>query len=75
MRTLPDGLKVRRQIFKFLPAWNDDLRLTLTVLIDLAFDLTDTLQRLIPASLQLVGDESIVRVGRVVLFLRSSGGV
>jgi hypothetical protein len=55
VRTLPDGLKVRRQIFKFLSGRDDDLRLILEVLIDPPFDLTDTLQRLIPASLQFVG--------------------
>jgi hypothetical protein len=55
VRTFPDGIKVRRQIFKFLSGRDEDLRLILEVLVDPSFNFTDTLQRLIPASLQLVG--------------------
>jgi hypothetical protein len=49
VRTVPDGLQVRRQIREVLPCRDDALTLTLDVLIDADFDLTDALQRLIPA--------------------------
>ena len=45
------------------------------MLPDLRFDLVDPLQGLVPASFKLVGDQSILRVGRVVLLLRSSSTV
>ena len=51
------------------------LTATVHVLVDAVFDLVDTLQRLIPASFQFVRHEAIVRIGRIVLFLRSASRV
>jgi hypothetical protein len=75
MRPTPDGLQVRCEILEFLSGGNHGLLLALHGLIDAFLDLADTLSRLIPASFQLVGDQAIFRIGRVVLFLRSASRV
>src|SRR3989442_2442811 len=75
VRTIPDGLKVGGEILEVLSCRNDHLALTLDVLIDTAFDLANTLQRLVPAPLQLLVDQSIIRVGRIELLLCSPRGV
>jgi hypothetical protein len=54
VRILPDGLQVRGQIFEFFSGWDHGLMVIGHVSIDALLDLADTLQRAIPASLQLV---------------------
>jgi len=54
LRIPPDGLKVRCQTLKFFSGWDHDLTAAVNVLLDAPLDLADTLQRGIPASLQLV---------------------
>jgi hypothetical protein len=56
VRIPPDGLEVRCQILEFVSGWDHRLTAAVHVLIDPLLDLADTLQRAIPASLQLVGD-------------------
>jgi hypothetical protein len=55
VRIPPDGLEVRRQILKFVSGGDHGLTAAVHVVIDARLDLADTLQRHIPASLQLVG--------------------
>ena len=75
VRPMPHRVQVRRQIVEFFGGRDDDLTLTLDVVIDAGFDLADALQRLIPAPLQFVGHQSVVRVRRIVLLLRAARGV
>jgi len=52
--TRPHCLEVGSQILKRFSAWHHHLTAAVHVLIDAILDLADTLQRLIPASLQFV---------------------
>jgi hypothetical protein len=71
----PDGLEIRGQGFKRFSSGDHDVTATVHVLVDAVFDLVDTLQRLIPASFQFIRHEAIVRISRVVLFVRSASRV
>jgi hypothetical protein len=75
VRLPPDGLEVRSQILEFVAGWDHGLTAAVHVSIDALLDLADTLQRRIPASLQFVRDEAILRIGGVVLFVRSASRV
>ena len=55
VRIPPDGLEVRGQILQFVSGGDHGLTAAVHVVIDARLDLADTLQRHIPASLQLVG--------------------
>ena len=55
VRIPPDGLEVRCQILEFVSGGDHGLTAAVHVVIDALLDLADTLQRRIPASLQLVG--------------------
>jgi hypothetical protein len=54
LRIPPDGLEVRCQRLEFFSGWHHGLTAAVHVSIEALFDLADTLQRGIPASLQLV---------------------
>jgi hypothetical protein len=71
----PDGLEVRGQILEGVSGGDRGLMAAVHVLIDARLDLADPLQRRIPASLQLVGDQPILGIDGIVLFLRSACGV
>ena len=50
-------------------------RLRAVMVSDPLFDLTHPGERLVPAPFELIGNKSILRIGRIVLPLRSRSGV
>jgi hypothetical protein len=69
VRTIPHGLRFGREIIKLFPGRCGYFPLTMDVLLDAQFNLLDSLQGLIPAAFQFVGDQAVLRVRGIVLLL------
>jgi hypothetical protein len=67
--------KVGGQRLQLLPRRRCNLTLVVHMLLDLTFDHLHALQRLVPPTLQLVGDQTVFRIRAIVLLLRAPRAV
>jgi hypothetical protein len=72
---VPNRFKLFGQIHKFLCRGCGNYRGLIEVLLNSSFNLAHALQRLIPSSLQLTGNQAVFGIGAIVLSLRSLGGI
>ena len=69
LRTIPHSLQFGCEILKLFPCGCRRFLLTMDVLLDSLFDLLNSLQGLIPAALQFVGYQTVLRIRRIILLL------
>ncbi len=72
---IPHRFEFCGQLSKLLALGRERFVLRLQVLLDAPLKLFDALQGLVPATLQLVGYQAVVGVGRIVLLLSTPGSI